>query len=274
MPEFPVVLRGYDRRQVDELIARLEGTLGRAPLRGARVGVAELQNTVFDVVLRGYDRRQVDMVLSRYQQELSALEGGAPAGTAPPPDGLASSGREFTVVLRGYDRHQVDEMVARIEATLAGASLNGAPISAGHLGWTSFDVVLRGYDRFEVEGAMRRYRRELARLEGIELDDDEPDGGLDFVLGGKGRAPAPLLAQAAREHGLTVRWRGYDRHQVEEFLVRLWARTGHPALRGHDVQLPPVADHEFPPYFDVVLRGYDRRQVDEAIAGYRQRLGR
>ncbi|WP_119731070.1 hypothetical protein [Thermomonospora amylolytica] len=179
---------------------------------------------------------------------------------------------EFTVVLRGYDRHQVEEMVARIEATLAGAPLQGAPISARHLGWTSFDVVLRGYDRFEVDGAMRRYRRELAALEGVELDDDEPDGGLDFVLGGRARPSAELRARAAGEHGLAVRWRGYDRYQVEEFLVRVWARTGHPALRGHDVRLAPVGDHEFPPSFDVVLRGYDRRQVDEIVAGHRLRL--
>ena len=31
MHSFQVVMRGYDRRQVDELLARIDGTLGRGP---------------------------------------------------------------------------------------------------------------------------------------------------------------------------------------------------------------------------------------------------
>ncbi|WP_206664093.1 hypothetical protein [Thermomonospora catenispora] len=189
---------------------------------------------------------------------------------------------EFSVVLRGYDRHQVDEMVARIEAALAGAPLQGPPVTAEQLADPPFDVVVRGYDRFEVDEAMRRYRRKLAALEGAAPPDEEPDlrpgvaagPAVGSTAGSVDGAPPWLLEQVAREHGLRVRWRGYDRHQVRLFLARLWAETGHPALRGRDVRLSPMTDGDFPPRFDVVLRGYDIRQVDDLVAGYRRRLGR
>ena len=37
MSDFDVLLRGYDQGEVDGLLARIEGTLGRAPLEDARV---------------------------------------------------------------------------------------------------------------------------------------------------------------------------------------------------------------------------------------------
>ncbi|HEX2314265.1 MAG TPA: hypothetical protein VHJ17_11040 [Thermomonospora sp.] len=188
---------------------------------------------------------------------------------------------EFSVVLRGYDPRQVDDMVAQLEGTLGRAPLTGAPITLKHLGWTTFDVVMRGYDRFEVDGAMRRYRRELAALEGVELEDDEPDGGLDFVLGGDAvkegpepvRLPVELSEEVRREHGFAVRWRGYDRTQVEQFMVRVWARQGRYSVQAYGLAPDPVEDWELAgPSFDVVLRGYDMRTVDEAVAGYRRML--
>ncbi|REE94988.1 DivIVA domain-containing protein [Thermomonospora umbrina] len=208
---------------------------------------------------------------------------------------------EFSVVLRGYDPQQVDDVVAQLEGTLGRAPLRGAPITLKHLGWTSFDVVMRGYDRFEVDGAMRRYRRELAALEGVALTDDEPDGGLDFILGGGGEAdglvgaraygvpvadggavrpgggpivvPEELLDEVRHEHRLVVRWRGYDRAQVEHFLVRVWARLGHRSMDVYGLEPAPIENWELgAPMFDVVLRGYAVRTVDEVVERYRAAL--
>ncbi|SEG05085.1 DivIVA domain-containing protein [Thermomonospora echinospora] len=184
---------------------------------------------------------------------------------------------EFSMVLRGYDPRQVDDVVAQLEGTLGRAPLSGAPITLKHLGWTTFDVVLRGYDRFEVDGAMRRYRRELAALEGVELPDDEPDGGLAFVLGDRPAArpelPPELREEIRREHGFTVRWRGYDRHQVDRFITRLWGHLGRYSLRAYGLDPDPLEAWELnEPGFDVVLRGYDMAAVDQAVAGYRRQL--
>lgn len=42
MPYFPVAMRGYERRQVDELFARIEGTLGRGPAPAQPVTAADV----------------------------------------------------------------------------------------------------------------------------------------------------------------------------------------------------------------------------------------
>jgi hypothetical protein len=58
-PRFPVVWRGYDRRQVDEYV-RSQATGGTAG-PGA-VGTPP----VFDVALRGYDRRAVERYINEF----------------------------------------------------------------------------------------------------------------------------------------------------------------------------------------------------------------
>ncbi|WP_289009396.1 hypothetical protein [uncultured Thermomonospora sp.] len=198
---------------------------------------------------------------------------------------------KFSMVLGGYDPRQVDEMVAKLEGTLGRAPLQGPPVTLKLLEWTSFSVALRGYDRFEVDGAMRRYRRELAALEGVELTDDEPDGGLSLVLGEpepepghepehrsgpelqRLHLPLELREEIRREHGLAVRWRGYDRHQVEQFVVRIWGRLGRYSLRAYRIEPEPLEDRELDEAaFDIVLRGYDMAAVHRMLADYRRRL--
>ncbi|GAA4492226.1 hypothetical protein GCM10023191_027880 [Actinoallomurus oryzae] len=58
-PDFPVVWRGYDRRQVDEYVRNLTtgGTTGPRP-----GGPPPL----FDVVFRGYDRRAVERYINGF----------------------------------------------------------------------------------------------------------------------------------------------------------------------------------------------------------------
>jgi DivIVA domain-containing protein len=64
-PEFTVVLRGYDRAEVDFLIDRVDGALA-AGNPTFRVMVArELRTARLPVAVRGYDRAQVDDFLTR-----------------------------------------------------------------------------------------------------------------------------------------------------------------------------------------------------------------
>jgi hypothetical protein len=67
---FRIVLRGYDRRQVDELIARTEAAVNSddAPLRAA--AKRTLENPGLLVVLRGYDRHGVEQALEKLRSRL------------------------------------------------------------------------------------------------------------------------------------------------------------------------------------------------------------
>jgi DivIVA domain-containing protein len=178
---------------------------------------------------------------------------------------------EFSVVLRGYDRRQVDEVVARVEATLGRLPLHGKPMTLKEFGWIEFDVVTRGYDRFEVDGQMRTYRRELAAREGVELTyDPEPDAGLALVLGsepgdlGDFQPSDPVTTEIRGEHSFPIRFRGYDRAQVNALIARIWGTLGRVPLEGEPVTREELND----PRLDVVLRGYDRTTVDQAIGRY------
>jgi DivIVA domain-containing protein len=53
-PDFTIVLRGYDRPEVDAFLTKLE----RATTRPASV-------PEFHIALRGYERRQVDVYIER-----------------------------------------------------------------------------------------------------------------------------------------------------------------------------------------------------------------
>jgi hypothetical protein len=66
----PVVMRGYARREVDDLFARTDGTLGRGPATGNPVTAAELRATQLSVAMRGYALREVDEALNAALQEL------------------------------------------------------------------------------------------------------------------------------------------------------------------------------------------------------------
>jgi DivIVA domain-containing protein len=69
--EIPVMMRGYDTREVDELFGRIEATLRS----GAHQVTAEkVRRTHFTVVMRGYDPDTVDDTLLRYVGELERRE--------------------------------------------------------------------------------------------------------------------------------------------------------------------------------------------------------
>jgi DivIVA domain-containing protein len=63
-------MRGYDRRQVDELLARIEGTLGRAPAAAVPVTAADVRAARFAKKMRGYAPLEVDEALRGAADEL------------------------------------------------------------------------------------------------------------------------------------------------------------------------------------------------------------
>ena len=192
----------------------------------------------------------------------------------------------FSVVLRGYNREQVDELVAKVEGTLGRAPLKGDPIDLKRFGWVEFDLVVRGYDPFEVDGAMRRYRRELAALEGIELppEPDAPNSALSVLFGEPDDEPGTdrdrydaLVDHARAVHDFAVRFRGYQRRQVDEFLARVLTTLGKPGPDGRPLQpenvIRPVTREQLNSVqFDMDFGGYDRRQVDDAISRHLREL--
>lgn len=75
MPSFTVAVRGYTRRQVDELFKRIDGTLGRGPAAGDPVTAADVRAAEFTMSMRGYARREVDEALTAAAQELEQQSG-------------------------------------------------------------------------------------------------------------------------------------------------------------------------------------------------------
>ncbi|GLY14572.1 hypothetical protein LWF15_06450 [Kineosporia rhizophila] len=67
---FPVVLRGYDTSQIDELFARVDEVLANGDADARAAIRQELSTTVFTIALRGYPPTDVAMAV---EQRLSAL---------------------------------------------------------------------------------------------------------------------------------------------------------------------------------------------------------
>ncbi len=86
MNRFPRVLAmrpGYDPEQVDALIRRIEGTLGRGILEGAPITADEIRRAQFKVKRGGYHEMAVDFALEAFSIAIEARSGRA---AAPEPD--------------------------------------------------------------------------------------------------------------------------------------------------------------------------------------------
>src|SRR3954470_22637746 len=75
MRTFPYASRGYSRAQVDALVARIEGTLGRSPLYAQPVTADEVGAVRFARAVRGYRMKAVDDALDAYVRELEDKDG-------------------------------------------------------------------------------------------------------------------------------------------------------------------------------------------------------
>ena len=72
MPSFPVVMRGYACREVDDLFARIEATLAGGSVTGEPVTAAELRGVQWSMTMRGYAPAHVDEALSAALRELES----------------------------------------------------------------------------------------------------------------------------------------------------------------------------------------------------------
>ncbi|MBV1856047.1 DivIVA domain-containing protein [Catellatospora tritici] len=131
-PDFTVVLRGFDREEVDHLLAEFAA---------GHLTAEDLTRVEFTVVLRGYDRDQV-------RQHLALLAAGpVPRRPAPGPAQRQPVFGKAVLFVKGYDRAQVDALVARVAPVLAG----GGGITADEIENFGFDAARSGYDCEQVD---------------------------------------------------------------------------------------------------------------------------
>jgi DivIVA domain-containing protein len=71
--DFSVVLRGYDRAQVDKVLNPAVTALDSGDARQRAAARDALHSSAFDVVLRGYDRAQVEEAVETLERELDNL---------------------------------------------------------------------------------------------------------------------------------------------------------------------------------------------------------
>lgn len=69
--QFAKVLRGYDRAEVDRLVARADEALSSGDAAQRAAAREALRSPSFTVVLRGYDRVQVDQALRALRGKLA-----------------------------------------------------------------------------------------------------------------------------------------------------------------------------------------------------------
>lgn len=153
MARFPVVLRGYDRTQVDALMRRVD-----TALKSDEPGLTadEVRGIRFTVVMRGYDQRAVDNAL---YEAMRALRARAPVAERPSrsrgnPGWLINwiENAEFSGagVRSGYDVRDVDAFLDRVIAGLRGTA---PPVTARDVRESAFRTVRLspGYDEQEVD---------------------------------------------------------------------------------------------------------------------------
>ena len=74
MRQFPAVISGYSRSDVDELFSRIDALPGADPATAQTVTSAEIRAAKFPAQIRGYDRNAVDAALRDALQELEHRE--------------------------------------------------------------------------------------------------------------------------------------------------------------------------------------------------------
>ncbi|GAA3208605.1 DivIVA domain-containing protein [Dactylosporangium siamense] len=148
--EFAVVLRGYDPRAVDALLAPAAEALTTTDERARAAAVDALRGANLPVVLRGFDRGQVAGAIARLTAQ---LQDGSLADPTPV---------EFAVVLRGYDITAVDDLVEQVGGALQSGSATARAEAADVVREAVFAVKFRGYARHEVDRFLQQAARDLA----------------------------------------------------------------------------------------------------------------
>jgi DivIVA domain-containing protein len=164
MADFPRAVRGYHRDQVDALVARIEGTLGRSPLYAAPATALEVGGVRFTRRLRGYRMKAVDAALQAYARELER-RGGWRRMANPDADRLIGMVRNVqfaaTRLSEGYDERQVDGFLDDLIVALRGRRALASDVRAARFGTTRARV---GYRQAEVDAFLDHLAAEIERL--------------------------------------------------------------------------------------------------------------
>jgi DivIVA domain-containing protein len=134
---FNIAMRGYSRREVDELLARVTAKQATA---------AEVREARFSKQTRGYAPRDVDAAITAILQELEQ-ENQPP--TTPEVGRVAWA---FTMAMPGYSRREVDELLARVVAKQA---------TAAEVREARFSKQARGYAPRDVNAALTEIQQDL-----------------------------------------------------------------------------------------------------------------
>jgi DivIVA domain-containing protein len=137
--EFNMAMRGYSRREVDELLARVVANQATA---------SEVRQARFSKQTRGYAPRDVDAAIAEILENLDQRNR---PPTAPEGGRVAWA---FTLATPGYSRREVDELLARVVAKQATLS---------EVREARFSKQLRGYAPSDVDAALSEIQQELER---------------------------------------------------------------------------------------------------------------
>jgi DivIVA domain-containing protein len=150
---FMVMMRGYDRAEVDQLLARAEQAVGSSDA-GLRAAVSsELQAARLRDCLRGYSRVQVDQKIEQLARELGAGQHTS-AGQGVP--------AQFRIMMRGYDRAEVDQLLGRAQQATASSDAGVRAAACHDLQTARFRDRLRGYSRVQVNEKIAQLARDLS----------------------------------------------------------------------------------------------------------------
>lgn len=164
MPDFPRALRGYSTAQVDALIGRIEGTLGRSPLYAPPVTADEVNATKFGRAVRGYRMKAVDEALEEYIRALEDKAGGnrMASGEVDRLIGLVRNVQFRTTRLTpGYDEQEVDAFLDTTITTLRKGSARASVVKKSAFATTRMRP---GYRQAEVDAFLERLASEIERL--------------------------------------------------------------------------------------------------------------
>jgi DivIVA domain-containing protein len=163
MADCPRGVRGYHRDQVDALVARIEGTLGRSPLYAAPATALEVGGVRFTRRLRGYRTKAVDAALQAYARELETRDGRRIP--KPAADRLIGKVRNVqfaaTRLSEGYDERQVDAFLDELIVALRERRALASDIRAVRFGATRARA---GYRPAEVDAFLDHLAAEIERL--------------------------------------------------------------------------------------------------------------
>ncbi|MFF4778805.1 DivIVA domain-containing protein [Microtetraspora fusca] len=144
-PRVRGVRLGYDPAQVDELVRRIEGTLGRTDLDGSPITADEIRSAAFRVKRGGYNETAVDFALDAFIVAVEALSGrpahsdgaarsGDPGADHPPSSDPALAGTEAASTAPVPAETEPEDVGAVGVASPADGASSGTEIAADSVG--------------------------------------------------------------------------------------------------------------------------------------------